>query len=484
MHELNLTMMTDFYQLTMMQGYFVSGEHNKKTVFDMFFRKSPEQSAYAVACGLDLLIKFIESIHFTQEDIDFLKDEGSFTSEFLDYLRDFRFSGDIHAVPEGTIVFPHEPILRVTAPIIEAQFLETALLNIMNHQTLIATKAARICFAADSDPVLEFGLRRAQGPDAGILGARAAIIGGCAATSNVLAGKMFDVPVRGTHAHSWIMSFDSELTAFRDYAKLYPSPCILLVDTYNTLKSGVPNAIKVFGEMREEGRLSGTYGIRLDSGDLAYLSKAARVMLDEAGFDKAIISASGDLDEGLIKDLKHQGARITLWGVGTNLITSKDCPSLGGVYKISAKEGNGGEMVPRIKLSENPEKITNPGMKTMFRIYDKKSGKMKADVIALDGETIDEAKSLTLFHPIATWKKMELSAGTFTVRELLVPIFQEGKCVYTSPSVMEIRNYCRQELDSLWEEHKRLLRPHIMPVDLSAKLFDLKTRLISQMREV
>ncbi|MCL2851692.1 MAG: nicotinate phosphoribosyltransferase [Defluviitaleaceae bacterium] len=484
MHEINLTMMTDFYQLTMMQGYFASGEHKKKSVFDMFFRKSPEQSAYAISCGLDLLIKYVESIRFSEDDIGFLENEGSFTPEFLDYLRGFRFSGDIHAVPEGTVVFPHEPILRVTAPIIEAQFLETALLNIMNHQTLIATKAARICFAAEGDPVLEFGLRRAQGPDAGILGARAAIIGGCAATSNVLAGKMFGVPVRGTHAHSWIMSFDDELTAFREYARLYPSACILLVDTYNTLKSGVPNAIKVFEEMRDSGRLTGAYGIRLDSGDLAYLSKSARVMLDEAGFGKAIISASSDLDEGLIKDLKHQGAKITLWGVGTNLITSKDCPSLGGVYKISAKEGSGGEMVPKIKLSENPEKITNPGMKTMFRIYDKESGKMKADVIALEGETIDATKDLMLFHPIATWKKMELAAGTFTVRELLVPVFAGGKCVYTSPSVMEIKSYCRKELDTLWEEHKRLLRPHLMPVDLSEKLFELKTRLISEMRGI
>ena len=483
MHELNLTMMTDFYQLTMMQGYLMSGQHTRKAVFDMFFRKNPEQSAYAIACGLDLLIKFIESIHFSEDDIGFLEGEGSFTPEFLDYLRTFRFGGDIHAVPEGTVVFPHEPILRVTAPIIEAQFLETALLNIMNHQTLIATKAARICLAAEGDPVLEFGLRRAQGPDAGILGARAAIIGGCAATSNVLAGKMFDVPIRGTHAHSWIMSFDDELTAFREYARLYPLQCILLVDTYDTLRSGVPNAIKIFSQMRKEGRLTGTYGIRLDSGDLAYLSKAARAMLDDAGFNNAVISASSDLDEGLIKDLKHQGAKITLWGVGTNLITSKDCPSLGGVYKISAKEGQDGEMIPKIKLSDNPEKITNPGKKTIFRIYDKQSGKMKADVIALEGEYIDASKDLTLFHPIATWKKMGLSSGTYTVRELLVPIFADGKCVYTSPSVMEIKRYCRQELDTLWEEYKRLLRPHIMPVDLSQNLFELKTRLIGEMQE-
>jgi len=482
MHELNLTMMTDFYQLTMMQGYFMSDMYKKTAVFDLFFRKNPEESAYAIACGLDVLNRYIESIHFSDDDISFLESMGCFRQNFLGYLRDFRFSGDIHAVPEGTVVFPHEPILRVTAPIIEAQLLETALLNIVNHQTLIATKAARICYAAEGDQVLEFGLRRAQGPDAGIYGARAAIIGGCAATSNVLAGKMFDVPVRGTHAHSWIMSFDNELTAFREYARLYQSPCILLVDTYNTLKSGVPNAIKVFGEMREAGRLTGSYGIRLDSGDLAYLSKTARMMLDEAGYPDAIISASSDLDEWLIKDLKHQGAKITLWGVGTNLITSKDCPSLGGVYKISALEGDGAEMRPRIKLSENPEKVTNPGKKTVFRIYDNKNGKMKADVIALGGEIIDETQNLTLFHPIDTWKKMELCAGTYSVRELLVPVFESGRCVYNSPSVMEIRSYCKQELETLWEEHKRLLRPHIMPVDLSENLYELKTRLISRLR--
>ena len=484
MHELNLTMMTDFYQLTMMQGYYLNGAYKKTAVFDLFFRRSPEQSAYAVACGLDLLIKYVESIRFSDDDIKFLEDMNCFKPEFLEYLRGFKFTGDIHAVPEGTVVFPHEPILRVTAPIIEAQFLETAMLNIINHQTLIATKAARICYAAEGDPVLEFGLRRAQGPDAGILGARAAVIGGCAATSNVLAGKMFDVPVRGTHAHSWIMSFDDELTAFREYARLYPAGCILLVDTYNTLKSGVPNAIKVFTEMREQGRLSGVYGIRLDSGDLAYLSKAARTMLDDAGFAGAIISASGDLDEGLIKDLKHQGAKITLWGVGTNLITSKDCPSLGGVYKIAAKEGEDGELIPKIKLSENAEKVTNPGKKIVFRIYDKENGKMKADVIALEDEEINEAQDLTLYHPIATWKKMVLPVGTFSVRKLLVPVFEQGKCVYNSPSVMDIKKYCQQELNTLWEEHKRLRMPQLMPVDLSDKLYDLKTKLISELRQV
>ncbi|MCL2618303.1 MAG: nicotinate phosphoribosyltransferase [Defluviitaleaceae bacterium] len=482
MHDYNLTMMTDYYQLTMMQGHYLRGEHTKTAVFDMFFRKNPETNAYAITCGLDLVIEYIEAIRFSEEDINFLRGMGSFRPEFLEYLRDFRFRGDVHAVPEGTVVFPHEPILRVTAPLIEAQFLETALLNIINHQTLIATKAARICISAEGDEVMEFGLRRAQGPDAGVLGARAAIIGGCAATSNVLAGKMFDIPVRGTHAHSWIMSFESEPEAFRAYAKFYPAQCILLVDTYNTLKSGVPNAITVFKEMRAAGGLTGKYGIRLDSGDLAYLSKAARVMLDEAGFPEAVISASSDLDEWLIKDLKHQGAKITLWGVGTNLITSKDCPSLGGVYKISAMEDAHGGLVSKIKISEDPEKITNPGKKTLFRIYERESGKIKADVIALDGERINEGADLTLFHPVATWKKMVLAAGSFTVKELLVPVFVKGRCVYVSPKVMDIQRHCRSELATLWVEYKRLLRPHIMPVDLSDGLYELKTRLIGEMR--
>lgn len=482
MHERNLTMLTDFYQLTMMQGYFHSGLHKRTTVCDLFFRKTPDANGYAIACGLASVIQYIEELRFTEQDLKFLSSMNLFDASFICYLKSFRFTGELYAVPEGTIIFPMEPLLRVKAPLIEAQMLETALLNLVNHQTLIATKASRICNAAQGDPVLEFGLRRAQGPDAGIYGARAAVIGGCIGTSNVLAGRLFDIPVRGTHGHSWVMSFSDELTAFREYASLYPSPCILLVDTYDTVRQGLPNAIRVFGEMRAEGRLTGTYGIRLDSGDLAYTSKIAREMLDAAGFESAIISASSDLDENLIKDLKLQGAQIKLWGVGTNLITSKDSPALGGVYKISAQESDSGEMLPSIKLSDNFEKITNPGVKIIYRIYDKNSGKIKADMITLEHESIDEAEDLRLFHPVATWKRMVLKGGSYRVRRLLVPVFVNGECVYTAPSALDIQQYCAQELSTLWDEYKRLTNPEIMPVDLSRGLFALKKRMIRDIK--
>jgi nicotinate phosphoribosyltransferase len=386
------------------------------------------------------------------------------------------------AVPEGTVVFPGEPLVQVTAPLAEGQFIETALLNIINHQSLIATKAARVCWAAGNDRVLEFGLRRAQGPDAGIYGARAAMIGGCHGTSNVLAGRLFDVPARGTHAHSWIMSFKEEITAFRSYAGLYPGACILLADTYDTLKSGVPNAIKVFQEMKDKGIPLTQYGIRLDSGDLAYLSKRAREMLDAAGFPDAIISASSDLDEHLIMQLKAQGAKITLWGVGTNLITSKDCPAFGGVYKMAALSTGGGPWEPKIKLSENPVKVTNPGVKKIYRLYDSATNKMKADLIALADEHVSNRKDLTIFDPLATWKRMTLPANSFTIRELLEPVFTGGQCVYPDLSVMDIRDYAEAERDSLWEEYKRFANPHIMPVDLSQQLYDLKQIMIAQAR--
>lgn len=363
----------------------------------------------------------------------------------------------------------------------EAQLVETAILNIINHQSLIATKAARVCYAAKGDGIMEFGLRRAQGPDAGIYGARAAVIGGCIGTSNVLCGQLFDVPVKGTHAHSWIMSFPDEYTAFKTYADMYPSACILLVDTYDTLKSGVPNAIRVFQEMQKEGIPLTYYGIRLDSGDLAYLSKKARKMLDDAGFTDAVISASNDLDEYLIESLKLQGAAITSWGVGTNLITAKDNPAFGGVYKLAAIMGDDGNFIPKIKLSENTEKVTNPGNKTIYRIYDKDSGKLKADLICLVDENFSEEEPFLLFDPLEPWKKTRLEAGTFTLRELMVPIFKNGKCCYTSPKVMEIRNYCQQELSTLWEETKRFVNPHKVYVDLSKKLYDIKINLFDQM---
>ena len=365
------------------------------------------------------------------------------------------------------------------APIIEAQFIETALLNIINHQSLIATKASRLVWAGRGDKILEFGLRRAQGTAAGLYGARAAVIGGCFATSNVLAGKMFDIPVRGTHAHSWVMSFEDELTAFRKYAEIFPDNCILLADTFDTLHSGVPNAIKVFSELREKGELSDGYGIRIDSGDFAYISEKARETLDNAGFNDAVICASSDLDEYIIASLKQQETKINVWGVGTNLITSKDCPAFGGVYKLSAKEKDG-KLLPKIKISENPNKITNPGIKKVLRLYDKSTKKIKADLIALEHEMINEGKDLTIFSPLATWKTMTLKAGDFLVRELLTPVFIKGELVYRDIPVMEIRDYREGEMDSLWPEYKRLVNPHILPVDLSEELFRLKRNLINQ----
>ena len=367
MSTMNLSLMTDLYELTMMQGYFKSNA-KEKVVFDVFYRKNPCDGGYAIAAGLEQAIDYIKNLKFSYEDVAYLKSLGIFDEDFLNYLRGFHFSGDIYAIPEGTVVFPREPLVKVIAPIMEAQLVETALLTIINHQSLIATKAARVVYSAQGDGIMEFGLRRAQGPDAGIYGARAAVIGGCVGTSNVLTGQLFQVPVMGTHAHSWIMSFPDEYTAFKTYAQLYPNACILLVDTYDTLRSGVPNAIRVFNEMKEAGIPLKNYGIRLDSGDLAYMSKKARKMLDDAGYPDATIAASSDLDEHLIYSLKNQGAAITSWGVGTNLITSKDCPAFGGVYKLAAIQNEAGEFVPKIKLSENTEKITNTGNKTIYRI--------------------------------------------------------------------------------------------------------------------
>ena len=479
MDHRNLTLLTDFYELTMMQGYYKNNT-NDTVVFDVFYRNNPSGSGYSICCGLEQVIAYIKNLNFSYDDIVYLRSLGIFGDDFLDYLAGFHFTGNIYAVPEGTVVFPMEPLVKVVAPIMEAQLIETALLNIINHQSLIATKASRVCFAARGEGVMEFGLRRAQGPDAGTYGARAAVIGGCIGTSNVLCAKMFDVPALGTHAHSWIMSFEDELTAFRKYAELYPDSVTLLVDTYDTLRSGVPNAIRVFEELRESGKMPERYGIRLDSGDLSYLSKKARKMLDEAGFNEASICASSDLDEYLIDSLKTQGAKINSWGVGTNLITSKDCPAFGGVYKLAAIKKDG-QFIPKIKLSENPIKITNPGNKTVYRIYEKESGKIKADLIALVDEEYSEENPLLLFDPMATWKKTYLKAGTYTLRELLVPVFLDGKCVYESPSVMEIRDYCRKELDTLWDETRRLINPHDVYVDLSNELYQVKNVLLGSM---
>ncbi|MBS6196531.1 MAG: nicotinate phosphoribosyltransferase [Clostridiales bacterium] len=481
MRALDLTLLTDLYELTMMQGYF-KNPTDQVVVFDAFYRKNPCDGGYAIAAGLEQVIEYIRDLHFSPDDVDYLRSLNIFDEDFLEYLRGFHFTGDIYAIPEGTVVFPREPLLKVVAPMMEAQLIETAILNIINHQSLIATKAARVVYAAKGDGIMEFGLRRAQGPDAGIYGARAAMIAGCIGTSNVLTGKMFDVPVKGTHAHSWIMSFPDEYTAFKTYAEMYPGACILLVDTYDVLDSGVPNAIRVFREMKEKYPDFKNYGIRIDSGDLAYLSKEAYKLLDAAGFGDAIISASSDLDEYLIDSLKAQGAKINSWGVGTNLITSKDCPAFGGVYKLAAIKDTGDEdFVPKIKLSENTEKITNPGNKTIFRIYDKTTGKIRADLICLADEVFDDTQDMILFDPLETWKKTKIKGGTYTLRELLVPIFKKGLCVYTSPSVMEMREICRKEQDTLWPETRRLVNPQEVYVDLSDKLYKVKSELLEEM---
>lgn len=474
----NLTLLTDFYQLTMMNGYLKNGVDENTVVFDLFFRKNPCENSYTIVAGIEQVIDYIENINFDEDDLTYLKELNLFDDEFLNYLRNFKFTGTIYCVEEGSIMFPHEPILRVKAPAIEAQLIETALLNIINFQSLIATKASRICTAAKGDSVFEFGLRRAQGPDAGIYGARAAVIGGCVGTSNVLAGKKFNVPVLGTHAHSWIQKFETELEAFRAYAKAYPNNTLLLVDTYNVLKSGVPNAITVFKELKEQGYKP--QGIRIDSGDIAYLSKEARKMLDAAGFEDTIIVASSDLDEETINNLKLQDAAVNAWGVGTNLITSKGCPALGGVYKLSAAQENG-KLTPKIKISENPEKITNPGYKKVVRIYDLENNKAQADLIMLDDEEINTHEPLTIFHPLYTWKKKTFK--NYRIREMLVPLYEDGNLVYRRRSVQEICEYTKQELDTLWPEYKRLNRPQLYKVDLSKKLWDLKNEMMDEHRE-
>ena len=477
----NLTLLTDLYELTMMQGYF-KNPTDQTVVFDMFYRDNPCGGGFAICAGLEQVIEYIENLRFTDADIEYLRGLSIFEEDFLEYLRSFHFTGDIYAIPEGTVIFPREPMVKVVAPIMEAQLVETAILNIMNHQSLIATKAARVCYAAKGDGIMEFGLRRAQGPDAGIFGARAAVIGGCVGTSCVLTGQMFDVPVLGTHAHSWIMSFPDEYTAFKTYARMYPDACILLVDTYDVLKSGVPNAIRVFEEMREEGIQLKKYGIRIDSGDLAYLSKEAYKMLSAAGFDDATISASSDLDEYLIESLKAQDAKINSWGVGTKLITADDNPAFGGVYKLAAvKDADSDTFQPKIKLSENTEKVTNPGNKTVYRIYSKKTGKIKADLICLADEKFDPEETMVIFDPVDTWKKTKILGGTYEVRELLVPVIKEGKRVYTSPSVMELRAICQKEQSTLWDESRRFSNPQKVYVDLSPKLFEVKRELIEEM---
>lgn len=475
----NLTLLTDLYQLTMGYGFYKHNKHEEEVVFDLFFRKNA-LITYSIAAGLEQAMEYLLNWRFDDEDIAYLRSLNLFDEDFLEYLRKMKFTGDVYAVKEGTPVFPSEPILTVKAPLIQAQFAETALLNIINHQTLIATKSSKICRATQGrGVVMEFGLRRAQGPDAGINGARAAIIGGCSSTSNVIAGQKFGVPVAGTMAHSWVMDYPTEYDAFRAYANAYPDNCLLLVDTYDTLRSGVPNAIKVFTELKEAGHKP--KGIRLDSGDLAYLSKEARRMMDEAGFTETIICVSGDLDERSISSLLQQGAKIDSWGVGTKLITSEDLPALGGVYKLAGVFDEKGEVTPKIKLSDNTAKITNPGFKSLYRLYDRENGMAIADLITLHDEEVDDTKPLTLFHPVETWKEHEVE--NFYAEELQQTIVKKGKLVYEFPKLLDVQAYSKEQLSKFWEEYLRLDVPQVYKVDLSNKLHALKIGMIDGIRK-
>lgn len=472
----NLTMLADFYELTMANGYFNNGFAQKEACFDMFFRKVPDGGGFAIMAGVEQLIDYLKNLKFTHEDIAYLESRNTFSSGFLQYLKDFKFQCDVWAVPEGTPIFPNEPIVTVKGPVIQAQFIETMVLLIVNHQSLIATKANRIVRSALGREIIEFGSRRAQGANGALLGARAAYIGGCSATACTLAEREFGIPATGTMAHSWVQSFDSELEAFRVYAKAYPDHCLLLVDTYNVLKSGIPNAIRVFNEeLVTKGKRP--LGIRIDSGDLAYLSREARKMLDEAGFKGCKIVASNALDEYIIRDLLIQEAEIDIFGVGERLITSRSEPVFGGVYKLAAMENNG-VLVPKIKLSENVGKITTPGVKELWRLYDRETGKAIADVMTLENETIDDSKSYELFDPEHTWKRK--LANHFYARKLRVQLFKKGVCVYESPSIQDIQNHCKSQIETLWPEVLRFEYPHQYYVDLSEKLWSLRNKLLKE----
>ena len=478
-NQRNLSMLVDFYELTMSNGYLKNGLDDYVVYCDMFFRKNPDGASFSIAAGLEQFIDYIKNLRFSEDDIEYLKKQNLFCDEFLDYLKNFKFTGDIFAIPEGTVVFPNEPLVTVRARIMEAQFIETMLLLSINHQSLIATKANRLVRAADGRVVMDLGARRGQGADAAILGARAAIIGGAAATATTIAGKDFDVNIIGTMAHSWVQFFGDEYKAFETYAKTYPDNCMLLVDTYSVLKSGIPNAIKVAKEVLEPmgKRLK---GIRLDSGDLSYLSKKARKILDDNGLHDCKIIASNSLDEYIITDLVNQNAEIDIYGVGERLITAKSEPVFGGVYKLMAVEENG-EIVPRIKLSENVEKVTNPGYKQVWRLFDKESNKAIADVITLADEEIDDSKEYEIFDPVHTWKKKLVT--NFRAKRLQVPIFLSGECVYESPNVNDINKHCKESVDSLWDEIKRFNNPQEYFVDLSPKLWNLKNEMIKKYSE-
>ena len=474
MSYMNYTLLCDFYELTMANGYFELGKADEISYFDVFYRKVPDGGGFAIAAGLEQVIDYVKNLKFTDEDIAYLETKKLFSKEFLEYLRTFRFTGDIYAVPEGTPIFPGEPIMTICAPSVEAQFIETYVLLCLNHQSLIATKANRIVRSAQGRPVMEFGARRAQGSDGAILGSRAAYIGGCAATACAISDKRFGIPATGTMAHSWVQMFDTEYEAFESYCKIYPDNATLLVDTYDVLKSGIPNAIKAFNNVLKPLGIK-KCGIRLDSGDITYLSKKARKMLDEAGYTECKIVVSNSLDEIIIRDLILQGAKIDVFGVGERLITAKSNPVFGGVYKLVAVEKEG-EIIPKIKISENPEKITNPHFKKLYRIFDNETGTAVADQLCVYDEVIDESAPLELFDPVQVWKTKTVT--NYTAKELLIPIFKAGECVYESPSIHEIRDYCKAQIMTLWDEVKRFENPHKYYVDLSRKLWDIKQGLL------
>lgn len=470
--RMNLTMLTDFYEITMANGYFESGMAEDTAYFDMFFRRVPDGGGYAIMAGLEQLIDYLKNLKFTEEDIEYLRGKGIFCEAFLEYLKNFEFKCDVWAVPEGTPIFPHEPIVTVRGPVMQAQFIETMVLLCINHQSMIATKANRIVRAAQGRPVMEFGSRRAHGADAAIMGARAAYIGGCAGTACAIADRDYGIVALGTMAHSWVQMYPDEYSAFKRYAEIYPDNCVLLVDTYNVLKSGVPAAIKVFKEMKPK-----KMGIRIDSGDVSYLTKKARKMLDDAGLQECTIVVSNSLDEYIIRDVILEGAQIDSFGVGERLITAKSEPVFGGVYKLAALEKDG-VVTPKIKISENVEKITNPGFKGLYRLYSKETGKAQGDVLTLSDETIPEQDAYEIFDPNAVWKKTVVR--NYMVRNLHVPIFKEGKCVYESPSIEEIKKYCKEQVETLWDETLRLENPQTYYVDLSPKLFNMKQKLLQE----
>ncbi len=471
----NLTMLTDFYELTMANGYHSSKIADNVAYFDMFFRKIPDGGGYAIFAGLQQVIEYLQGLKFTEEDIEFLRKKGIFTEDFLEYLLDFKFECDMWSVPEGSIIFPGEPLITIRGPVMQAQFVETMILLLVNHQSLIATKASRIVRSAAGRPVMEFGTRRAHGTAAAIYGARAAYIGGCAGTACTVSDRDFGIPALGTMAHSWVQMYDDEYEAFKKYAEIYPSNCVLLVDTYDVLKSGVPTAIKVFKEMKPE-----KMGIRIDSGDMTYLTKKARKMLDDAGLQDCSIVVSNSMDEYIIRDVIQEGACIDSFGVGERLITASSKPVFGGVYKLSALEKDG-RMIPKIKVSENIEKITNPGFKSLYRLYDKDTDRALADVITLYDETIPEDSEYEIFDPSAVWKRKKIS--NFYARDLRIQVFEKGKCVYDNPSIDDIKEYCSKELDSMWDEIKRFENPQTYYVDLSYNLWKLKNDMLSEARK-